>query len=93
MTPHAYLHWLISPACGTSWRNSVGDPESMNSLIPAVLTIDHSVIVERYAEADAVEQNLKIDFGRNSERYRFIKWAQKSLTNFGVIPPGAGIIH
>ncbi len=70
-----------------------GDPEAMNPLIPAVLTIDHSVIVERYAEADAVEQNLDIDFRRNSERYRFIKWAQKSLDNFGVIPPGTGIIH
>jgi len=70
-----------------------GDPTSMNPLIPAVLTIDHSVIVEHYAEADAVEENLNIDFRRNSERYRFIKWAQKSLDNFGVIPPGTGIIH
>ncbi|MFJ4349042.1 aconitate hydratase AcnA [Pseudomonas sp. NPDC089401] len=70
-----------------------GDPQAMNPLIPAVLTIDHSVIVERFAEADAVEQNLDIDFRRNSERYRFIKWAQKSLDNFGVIPPGTGIIH
>lgn len=70
-----------------------GDPSAMNPLIPAVLTIDHSVIVESYADADAVEQNLDIDFRRNSERYRFIKWAQKSLDNFGVIPPGTGIIH
>ncbi|MFJ9993529.1 aconitate hydratase AcnA [Pseudomonas putida] len=70
-----------------------GDPAAMNPLIPAVLTIDHSVIVEHYAEADAVEQNLEIDFRRNSERYRFIKWAQKSLDNFDVIPPGTGIIH
>ncbi|HGM5581755.1 TPA: aconitate hydratase AcnA [Pseudomonas putida] len=70
-----------------------GDPAAMNPLIPAVLTIDHSVIVEHYAQADAVEQNLEIDFRRNSERYRFIKWAQKSLDNFGVIPPGTGIIH
>lgn len=70
-----------------------GDPQAMNPLIPAVLTIDHSVIVERFAQADAVEQNLDIDFRRNSERYRFIKWAQKSLDNFGVIPPGTGIIH
>ena len=70
-----------------------GDPQAMNPLIPAILTIDHSVIVERYAEPDAVEQNLDIDFRRNGERYRFIKWAQKSLDNFGVIPPGTGIIH
>ncbi|MGE7993226.1 aconitate hydratase AcnA [Pseudomonas sp. NPDC089554] len=70
-----------------------GDPSAMNPQIPAVLTIDHSVIVERYAEPDAVALNLDIDFRRNSERYRFIKWAQKSLDNFGVIPPGTGIIH
>ncbi|NWA03449.1 aconitate hydratase AcnA [Pseudomonas gingeri] len=70
-----------------------GDPRAVNPSIPAVLTIDHSVIVEHYAEAGAVEANLAIDFRRNSERYRFIKWAQASLDNFKVIPPGTGIIH
>ncbi|MGY2292496.1 aconitate hydratase AcnA [Pseudomonas sp. SDO528_S397] len=70
-----------------------GDPRAVNPAIPAVLTIDHSVIVEHYAEAGAVEANLDIDFRRNSERYRFIKWAQASLDNFKVIPPGTGIIH
>ncbi|MGY2376382.1 aconitate hydratase AcnA [Pseudomonas sp. SDO524_S393] len=70
-----------------------GDPQAVNPSIPAVLTIDHSVIVEHYAEAGAVEANLDIDFRRNSERYRFIKWAQASLDNFKVIPPGTGIIH
>lgn len=70
-----------------------GTPQTMNPMIPAVLVIDHSVIVERYAEADAVERNLDIDFRRNTERYEFIKWAQKSLTNFKVVPPGTGIIH
>lgn len=70
-----------------------GDPMAVNPAIPAVLTIDHSVIVEHYAEAGAVEANLDIDFRRNSERYRFIKWAQASLDNFNVIPPGTGIIH
>jgi aconitate hydratase len=70
-----------------------GDPKRVNPLIPAVLTIDHSVIVEHYAEPDAVTANLDIDFRRNGERYRFIKWAEKSLDNFKVIPPGTGIIH
>lgn len=70
-----------------------GDPSQVNPVIPAVLAIDHSVIVERYADPDAVEANLDIDFRRNGERYRFIKWAQKSLDNFKVIPPGTGIIH
>ncbi|WP_313499278.1 aconitate hydratase AcnA [Stutzerimonas nitrititolerans] len=70
-----------------------GDPGLVNPTIPAVLTIDHSVIVERYASPDAVDANLDIDFRRNSERYRFIKWAQQSLDNFKVVPPGTGIIH
>lgn len=70
-----------------------GDPRAVNPAIPAVLTIDHSVIVEHYAQAGAAEANLDIDFRRNSERYRFIKWAQGSLDNFKVIPPGTGIIH
>lgn len=70
-----------------------GDPSRMNPRIPAVLTIDHSVIVERFAEPGAVEANLDIDYRRNTERYQFIKWAQKSLDNFKVVPPGTGIIH
>lgn len=70
-----------------------GDATLINPMIPAVLTIDHSVIVEHFAEADAVSKNLDIDFRRNRERYEFIKWAQKSLDNFSVIPPGTGIIH
>jgi aconitate hydratase len=70
-----------------------GDPARMQPLIPVVLTIDHSVIVERFASADAVEVNLDIDYRRNSERYRFIKWAEQSVRNFKVVPPGTGIIH
>ncbi|AOB32544.1 aconitate hydratase [Bordetella sp. H567] len=70
-----------------------GDPGRVNPLIPAVLTIDHSVIVEHYDEPGAVQANLDIDFRRNGERYRFIRWAEQSLANFKVIPPGTGIIH
>jgi aconitate hydratase len=70
-----------------------GDPRRVNPHIPAVLTIDHSVIVEHYAEPDAAQSNLDIDFRRNGERYRFIRWAEQSLDNFKVIPPGTGIIH
>lgn len=70
-----------------------GDPQRINPHIPAVLTIDHSVIVESYASADALEENLRFDFRRNAERYRFIRWAEQSLDNFRVIPPGTGIIH
>ena len=70
-----------------------GNPERLNPSIPVVLTIDHSVVVERYATAQAVDQNLDIDFRRNAERYRFIKWAQQGLHDFKVVPPGTGIIH
>lgn len=70
-----------------------GDPQAINPRIPAVLVIDHSVIVESYASPDALEQNLQFDFHRNAERYRFIRWAEQSLDNFRVIPPGTGIIH
>ena len=70
-----------------------GDARAINPHIPAVLTIDHSVIVESYASSDALEDNLQFDFRRNAERYRFIRWAEQSLDNFRVIPPGTGIIH
>jgi aconitate hydratase len=70
-----------------------GDPSLMQPLIPVDLTIDHSVVAEKYGRPDALELNLAIDFGRNSERYEFIKWAERSVSNFGVIPPGTGIIH
>ncbi|MFN3006830.1 aconitate hydratase AcnA [Mycolicibacterium wolinskyi] len=70
-----------------------GDPSALQPAIPVDLTVDHSVIAEHYGRADAVEANLAIDFRRNDERYRFIKWAQNTLDHFGVVPPGTGIIH
>jgi aconitate hydratase len=70
-----------------------GDPARVNPVIPVDLIIDHSVTVEHYATPDAVERNLEIDFRRNTERYRFVKWAQQSLANFRVVPPGSGILH
>ncbi|ALM51970.1 aconitate hydratase AcnA [Halomonas huangheensis] len=70
-----------------------GDARAINPSIPAVLAIDHSVIVEEFDHPDALARNLDIDFRRNAERYRFIKWAERSLDNFSVVPPGTGIIH
>lgn len=70
-----------------------GDPHVLQPAIPVDLTVDHSVIAEHYGRPDAVELNLAVDFRRNHERYRFIKWAQNTLDHFGVIPPGTGIIH
>ncbi|MCM5705127.1 aconitate hydratase AcnA [Larsenimonas salina] len=70
-----------------------GDARRINPAIPAVLAIDHSVIVEHFDAPDAFARNLDIDFHRNAERYRFLKWAERSLDNFRVVPPGTGIIH
>ena len=70
-----------------------GDPAALQPAIPVDLTVDHSVIAEHYGRPDAVELNLAVDFRRNEERYRFVKWAENTLDQFGVIPPGTGIIH
>lgn len=70
-----------------------GDPSRVNPVIPVDLVIDHSVTVEHYGNPDAARLNLEVDFRRNAERYRFVKWAQQSLNNFRVMPPGSGILH
>jgi len=70
-----------------------GDPEKINPFNPVELVIDHSVMVDYYASADAFEKNTKIEIERNRERYQFLKWGQKSFSNFKVVPPGRGIVH
>ncbi len=70
-----------------------GDASIVNPRIPVDLVIDHSVIVDRAGSSDAFQFNLKRDFERNAERYSFIRWAQNSLENFRVVPPGTGILH
>ncbi|MGW0790612.1 aconitate hydratase AcnA [Streptomyces sp. NPDC002911] len=70
-----------------------GDPARLQPSVPVDLTVDHSVIVEEYGRPDAVERNLQIDFRRNAERYAFVKWAERNVRNFRVVPPGTGIIH
>ncbi|MGH3381441.1 MAG: aconitate hydratase AcnA [Actinoallomurus sp.] len=70
-----------------------GDPESVQPAVPVDLTVDHSVIVEEYGTPGALEHNLLVDFRRNTERYEFIKWAERTLRHFRVVPPGTGIIH
>ncbi|GHG99667.1 aconitate hydratase AcnA [Streptomyces lanatus] len=70
-----------------------GAPGRLQPSIPVDLTVDHSVIVEEYGRPDAVERNLLIDFRRNGERYEMVKWAERSLRGFRVVPPGTGIIH
>lgn len=70
-----------------------GNPEKINPLRPVDLVIDHSVMVDAYAAASAFETNVKTEFERNRERYRFLRWGQEAFNNFRVVPPGTGICH
>ncbi len=70
-----------------------GKAESINPLSPAELVIDHSVQVDRYGTANALDLNNKIEFQRNAERYRFLRWGQTAFENFRVVPPNTGIVH
>ncbi len=70
-----------------------GDPADLNPTLPVEVSIDHSLSVDHYAAADALARNSVGEYERNSERYAFLKWASLSLRNFGVNPPGTGIMH
>jgi aconitate hydratase len=70
-----------------------GDPKKINPLIPADLVIDHSVQVDFFGSAAALGQNVELEFGRNRERYEFLRWGQKAFNNFRVVPPNVGIVH
>ena len=69
------------------------DPERINPQVPADLVIDHSVQVDRWATAEALEQNVAREYERNAERYQLLRWAQGAFNRFRVVPPGAGIVH
>ena len=69
------------------------DPRKVNPLIPVDLVIDHSVIVDHFGSSHAFSDNVKVEYQRNRERYRFLKWGQKAFENFRVVPPGTGICH
>ncbi|MBI3275323.1 MAG: aconitate hydratase AcnA, partial [Methylocystis sp.] len=70
-----------------------GDPQKINPLVPVDLIIDHSVIVDAFGSKRAFKKNVELEYQRNGERYRFLKWGQSSFANFRVAPPGAGICH
>jgi aconitate hydratase len=70
-----------------------GDPQRINPLCPVDLVIDHSVMVDKFGNADAFEQNVDIEMQRNGERYAFLRWGQNAFDNFSVVPPGTGICH
>ncbi len=70
-----------------------GDPQKINPLQPAELVIDHSVQVDYFGSDDAFAKNAEIEFQRNQERYKFLKWGQNALDGFKVVPPDTGIVH
>jgi aconitate hydratase len=69
------------------------DPKKINPLAPVDLVIDHSVMVDYFANSKAFKQNVNLEYDRNGERYTFLKWGQGAFDNFRVVPPGTGICH
>lgn len=70
-----------------------GNVDKVNPLFPVDLVIDHSVIVDEFGTPNALSRNVELEMERNRERYEFLRWAQKSFSNFRVVPPGGGIVH
>jgi aconitate hydratase len=70
-----------------------GDPSKVEPLAPAELVIDHSVIADFFARADAADLNVALEYDRNRERYQFLRWGQNAFEEFKVVPPGTGIVH
>jgi aconitate hydratase len=74
-------------------RDLGGDPARINPLVPAELVIDHSVVADVFGRPDAFDRNVDLEFGRNKERFAFLRWGQEALRQFKVVPPGTGIVH
>ena len=70
-----------------------GDPKKINPQVPVDLVIDHSVAVTFFGKNGAFKKNVDEEYRQNQERYKFLKWAQRSFDNFSVVPPGTGICH
>jgi aconitate hydratase len=70
-----------------------GDASKVNPLAPAELVIDHSVIADVFGTKNSFEENTDIEYERNQERYRFLRWGQSAFDEFKVVPPGTGIVH
>lgn len=70
-----------------------GDPSKVNPVVPVDLVIDHSIMVDDYANAGAFKTNARIEFERNKERYEFFRWSEQAFRNFRVVPPATGIVH
>jgi len=70
-----------------------GDPGKINPLAPAEMVIDHSVIADVFGTPEAFQRNVEIEYQRNGERYKFLRWGQGAFSDFKVVPPGTGIVH
>jgi aconitate hydratase len=85
---------LVDLAAMRSTVSRLGrDPKMIEPLVPVDLVVDHSVQVDFFGSADALERNLELEFKRNRERYELLKWGQQAFKTFGVVPPGIGIVH
>ncbi|MEJ7871519.1 MAG: aconitate hydratase AcnA, partial [Rubrobacteraceae bacterium] len=85
---------IVDLAAMRSAMQSVGgDPTRINPLVPTDLVIDHSVQVDAFGSASALQFNSEREFERNHERYEFLKWGQQAFDNFSVVPPATGIVH
>ena len=69
------------------------DTSKTNPIVPADMVIDHSVMVEHFGAPDSYQKNVDLEYQRNEERYKLLKWGQQAFTNFSVVPPGMGICH
>ena len=69
------------------------DPKIIEPLVPVNLVVDHSVQVDYYNRPDALQRNMEMEFERNNERYKFMKWGMQAFDTFKVVPPGVGIVH
>jgi aconitate hydratase len=69
------------------------DPKAIEPLVPVDLVVDHSIMVDHYGNSQALDLNMKLEFKRNEERYKFMKWGMQAFDTFGVVPPGFGIVH
>ncbi len=85
---------LVDLAAMRSTVSRLGrDPKMIEPLVPVDLVVDHSVQVDFFGSADALQRNLDLEFKRNRERYELLKWGQQAFKTFGVVPPGIGIVH
>ncbi|WP_409343002.1 aconitate hydratase AcnA [Paenibacillus sp. MBLB4367] len=80
-------------AMRATMKRTGGDPKRINPLVPVDLVIDHSVMVDAFGSKTALETNINLEFERNEERYRFLRWAQTAFDNFRAVPPSTGIVH